>query len=188
MLKFASALTSACVSAHSAGLNLRTSNGVPSPPPPALSYHIHIVFDLSLPESLDAAIVLRDESRAYFSDMLGPDCDGRFDNGHLCLIYDHDIAEVLDVGPFPSGEWSMFVPVSYVDAVLFWFTQHYKEVPSGSLLLHPNTGYEYEDHSIWALWAGDAWTINMDIFEEGVQENEFFHHPGDAANPVCLPL
>lgn len=43
----------------------------------------------------------------------GADCDGRYDEGRLCLIYDHDINSTLDGGPFPSGEWSMFTPVSY---------------------------------------------------------------------------
>lgn len=72
------------------------------------------------------------------------------------MIYDHDIAVRLPEGPFFSGEWSMFVPVSHVNNVLMWFASHYSQVPSASLLLHPNTGYEYEDHSEWALWAGGA--------------------------------
>ena len=74
----------------------------------------------------------------------------------MCLIYDHDIAVKLPEGPFFSGEWSMFVPVSHVNNVLMWFASHYTQVPSASLLLHPNTGYEYEDHSVWAMWAGGA--------------------------------
>jgi hypothetical protein len=59
----------------------------------------------------------------------------------------------------------MFVPVHYVQAVLFWFTQNYNKVPTASLLLHPNTGYEYEDHSTWALWANKNQDINLSIFE-----------------------
>ena len=55
--------------AHSAGYSLPRSiyNEVPAPPPPAISYHIHIVFDLSDPTSLPAAIALRDQSRVQFS-------------------------------------------------------------------------------------------------------------------------
>jgi hypothetical protein len=41
------------------------------------------------------------------------------------------------------------------------------------MLLHPNTGYEYEDHSIWAMWAGEPWPLDMSIFEQGTQTNEF---------------
>lgn len=40
------------------------------------------------------------------------------------------------------------------------------------MLLHPNTGYEYEDHSIWAMWAGQPWPLDMSIFEQGTQTNE----------------
>ena len=41
------------------------------------------------------------------------------------------------------------------------------------MLVHPNTGYEYEDHSIWSMWAGQQWPLDMSIFEEGTQTNEF---------------
>ena len=101
---------------------------VPYPPPPALSYHVHITFDLNDPTALPAAEALREASRVQFAELLGPDCvaddkqSGRYDNGRLCLIYDHEISVWESWGPFPSGEWSMFVPVPYLDAVLFWFT------------------------------------------------------------------
>lgn len=167
------AISAAQVMAHGAGLNLRTaSNEVPYPPPAAISYHLHIVFNLDDPTSLPAALALRDEARAHFADLLGEDCDGRYDNARLCLIYDHDVSKAV-FGPFFSGEWSIFVPVAYVNTVLFWFTQRYMDVPTASVLLHPNTGYEYEDHSEWALWGGGAQAINMAIFEQGVMTNEF---------------
>jgi aromatic ring-cleaving dioxygenase len=52
----------------------------------------------------------------------------------------------------------MFTPVSYYAEVVAWFTQHYTDTwPGFSLLVHTNTGCEYEDHSKWALWAGTPW-------------------------------
>jgi aromatic ring-cleaving dioxygenase len=51
-----------------------------------------------------------------------------------------------------------------VPQVVPWFTQMYTSVNTGSLLVHTNTGCEYEDHSIWALWGGTAWPLDMDIF------------------------
>jgi aromatic ring-cleaving dioxygenase len=42
-----------------------------------------------------------------------------------------------------------------------------------SLLVHPNTGYEYEDHSTWAMWAGQPWPLDMSIFDKETQTNEF---------------
>ena len=109
---------------HSAGLFLkRDPKGIiPNPPPPAISYHIHVVFNLSNPTSLQPAIALRDQARKHFAPLLGEDCDGRYDNARLCLIFDHPIEKILPDGPFFSGEWSIFVPVHYVQAVLFWFT------------------------------------------------------------------
>merc|ERR1712137_1001100 len=46
--------------------------------------------------------------------------------------------------------------------------------------------YEYEDHSIWAQWAGEPWPLDMTIFEYETQTNEFGQYRGDADNPVCL--
>lgn len=40
------------------------------------------------------------------------------DNGKLCMIYDHELDVTL--GPFPIGEWSMFVPVHYYNRVVPW--------------------------------------------------------------------
>ncbi len=41
------------INAHSAGLFLQKINGaLPNPPPPAISYHIHVAFNLSDPTSL----------------------------------------------------------------------------------------------------------------------------------------
>ena len=40
------------------------------------------------------------------------------DNGKLCMIYDHELDVTL--GPFPIGEWSMFVPVHYYNRIVPW--------------------------------------------------------------------
>ena len=34
--------------------------------------------------------------------------------------------------------------------------------------------------------AGEPWPLDMTIFDEGVQTNEFGHHRGDSDNPVCM--
>jgi hypothetical protein len=126
--------------------NLRDVNC--SAAPAVLSYHIHVVYSLTSDQQVAAAIALRASARAALAPYLGPDCDGRYDNGRLCMILDHPINETLAGGPFPSGEWSVFTPVTYLPVVLSWFTQHYTDTwPGFSLLLHTNTGCEYEDHS-----------------------------------------
>lgn len=114
-----------------------------SAPPSILSYHIHIVYSLTDDQQVAAAEELRALAREAFKDYLGPDCscasdpDCRYDNGRLCLIYDHGANESLSGGPFPSGEWSMFTPVDYYGFVVPWFTQNYlRTSPYFSLLVH----------------------------------------------------
>ncbi len=107
-----------------------------------LSWHIHIVFSLTRRETYEKAMELRDRAREYFKDHLGPDCNQLFDAGRLCFIVDHKFDTVLRGGPFPSGEWSMFVPVSHLSLVIPWFSINRGEF---SFLVHPNTGCMYED-------------------------------------------
>jgi len=160
--------------------------------PPAISYHVHIVFMLTNNKQIAAADALRDEAIEHFADITGSDhvcrgtkldSSGRYDNGKFCFTYDHPINETLKGAPFPVGEWSAFVPVPYYYKVVSWFVQHRGEF---SLLVHPNTGCEYEDHSIWAQWSGNAWNLDMSIFTPLTQTNEFDQKPGTAQNPICL--
>jgi hypothetical protein len=99
------------------------------------------------------------------------------------LIYDHPINETLKGAPFPIGEWSMWVPVAYYQRVVSWYTQHRGDF---SLLVHPNTGCENEDHSTWAQWTGQAWPLDMSIFTPLTQTNEFDQKPGTDENPLCV--
>lgn len=150
---------------------------------PILSYHTHIVYIVTDEGQTERAMALRDEARKHFAPLLGEDCDGRYDEGRLCLIDDHDFYDPASFGPFPTGEWSMFVPVSYYANVMPWFTQHRGEF---SFLVHPNTGCEYEDHSTWAMWSGAVWPLNMGIFTQYTQTEEFNATRGDSGNPICL--
>ena len=58
---------------------------------------------------------------------------------------------------------------------------------SFSCRIHTNTGCEFEDHSKWAVWAGQPWPLNLAIFTPRTQTDEFGHYRGDVDNPVCLP-
>ncbi len=104
------------------------------------------------------------------------------DNGRFCFIYDHDLTNDT-LGPFAVGEWSVFVPVNYMSVVLPWFMQNRGQF---SVLVHPNTGCEYEDHSIWSQWLGSPWNMDMSIFNQWTQTNEFGEVLGSAHNPTCL--
>jgi hypothetical protein len=53
------------------------------------------------------------------------------------------------------------VPVDYYQLVVPFMTQQYGDelTTQLALLVHTNTGCEYEDHSKWALWAGQKWQV-----------------------------
>ena len=153
-------------------------------PPVILSWHVHITYFLTQPDNIQGALDLRARAAEHFAPFLGPECDGRYDYGVLCMINDHNFEnETLAGGPFPVGEWSIFVPVPYYSLVVPWLLQHRGIY---SMIVHPNTGLEYEDHSIWAAWSGPAQPLDMSIFDEGVATNEEGHWRGDAGNPTCM--
>jgi len=98
------------------------------------------------------------------------------------MIYDHNLTNQT-LGPFAVGEWSLFAPVHYYQAVLPWFLMNRGNL---SLLVHPNTGCEYEDHSIRAQWAGQPWQMYLDCCRPYTQTVEFGEHAGTSRNPICL--
>ena len=77
----------------------------------------------------------------------------------------------------------MFVPPYYYNAVVPWFVNHRANF---TLLVHPNTGCEYEDHSIWTMWSGPPWNMDLSIFTPWTQTDEFGEQPGGVHNPTCL--
>lgn len=147
-------------------------------PPPILSYHVHIVFNLV---DVEEALRLRDRTIEHLKEWLAPECTGRFDTGRFCMIRDHDFEKILIEGPFPSGEWSIFVPPPYLELVQTYLVQQRGPF---SLLTHPNTGFMIPDHDEWAMWAGASWPLNMHAVN--VTHAEDKHTRGDAANPVCV--
>ena len=129
--------------------------GVPPPncdeAAPIMSYHVHIVYDCMDAGQVADALALQKLARERWTGLAGKDAscatdpNCRYDNARLAFIIDHPLNTTLQGGPFPSGEWSMFVPVAYIGPVQAWFTQHYYDTNKlFSLLIHTNTGCEYE--------------------------------------------
>lgn len=163
--------------------------------PEIFSWHIHLLYSF-VDEDIADALAIREEVRAFLQPYMIPgkeDCHGIFDQGRLCICSDHDHVG-MDVsraahngGPFPSGEWSLFVPTPYIGIAYPWMMQNRGRF---SVLLHPNSGYMYEDHSIWATWTGQSWPLKLYpeiIGSPGEQTGEISHTPGDEANPLCIP-
>ena len=152
--------------------------------PPILSWHAHILYMESNNEQYQSAIDLRALFVQEFSDYLGEDCDGDYDFGRLCMIIDHDMTnKTVFPSPFPVGEFAVFVPIPYYSLVIPWFVQNRGEF---SLLVHPNSGWGYNDHTEWASWTGSQWPLDLSFFTEGKQTSEIDRHRGDAGNPECV--
>ncbi|ETI43780.1 hypothetical protein F441_11295 [Phytophthora nicotianae CJ01A1] len=63
------------------------------------------------------------------------------------------------VGPHVSGSFETWVPAESFAQVLSWFTLHRGSL---SVLVHPLTRYEREDHTTHAMWLGTPWVIDLD--------------------------
>ncbi len=72
-------------------------------------------------------------------------------------------------GPFLTGNFAYFVPVSYHEKLTSWFLQQ-KSQPGvlGSqknkidLFIHPNSGCSSQDHTTSAVWGGNRWELDVD--------------------------
>ncbi|GLD94897.1 hypothetical protein PINS_up003522 [Pythium insidiosum] len=67
------------------------------------------------------------------------------------------------VGPHLSGSFEVWVPKESLAAALSWFTLHRGSL---SILIHPLTRYERQDHSAHAVWLGQPWTIDLQALRE----------------------
>lgn len=162
------------------------------PTPSVLSYHIHLLYSY-MEQDIADAISIRNELETFLHPYLIPGrefCDGVFDQGRLCIRVDSDVGQVdlgKQVGPFPCGEWSVFVPVPYLGIVYPWLIQNRDRF---SVFLHPSTGYMYWDHTIWASWTGTPWPLNLApeiVGIPGKRTHEIGHIPGDEGNPMWIP-
>ncbi|POM79019.1 DOPA 4,5-dioxygenase [Phytophthora palmivora] len=67
------------------------------------------------------------------------------------------------VGPHLSGSFETWVPAESFARVLSWFTIHRGSL---SILVHPLTRYEREDHTTHAMWLGTPWVVDLDVLRE----------------------
>ena len=67
----------------------------------------------------------------------------------------------LPEGPFPTAQYSFFVPRSHYSETVQWVIQRRNGL---DLLVHPNSGCEIQDHLHWAVWGGNPWELNEAAF------------------------
>jgi aromatic ring-cleaving dioxygenase len=149
----------ACIFSHSIRYTDQRRNQTCWDPVPKeiLHYHVHLFYHQASMVNTEGARRIRDKFIEVFRDKLGPPCNSSFHINYLCMFEDIDKPD----GPFITAQWAVFLPIANFHEVTSWFLQNREDY---DVLIHPNTGCEIEDHSWWALWAGNKMDINYDAF------------------------
>ncbi len=102
-------------------------------------YHAHIYYD---PETRDRAATLRERLTTAFPEARL----GRW----------HD----KPVGPHPTSMYQVAFPRALFDALVPWLMLNRDGL---TILLHPETGDAYADHSAHAVWFGAVLPLRLDV-------------------------
>jgi aromatic ring-cleaving dioxygenase len=98
-----------------------------------------------------------------------PVCSGDFDQGRLCMF----TTALTPFGPFPQPQWAAFIPKEHFLSVANWAMQYRGPF---DIFIHPNTGFERQDHRDWGLWGGNPHRLDLSADE--------FDHVLAPADPV----
>ncbi|XP_065830415.1 uncharacterized protein [Oscarella lobularis] len=127
--------------------------------PPFNSYHIHVMFVNGNNESIKAAMEFHDEFVEKFNLTGTKPCTGNLHQGRLCM-FEVEVQPSSD-SPFISGQWAAFVPLEDFQRCVPWTMQNRKGL---DIFVHPNSGKGLDDHTLWPLWGGMPWPINVAAF------------------------
>ena len=105
------------------------------------SYHAHVYFDA---DSKDRAWALREQIEKIFDMEMG-----RF----------HE----KNVGPHPCWSYQVAFQPEVFGKIAPWLALNRDNLV---VFLHPNTGFNLEDHRDHAIWLGEKMTLKLDIFED----------------------
>jgi len=106
------------------------------------SYHAHIYYD---PATRPIAERLRQAMGEAFTVEIG-----RW----------HDVP----VGPHPQAMYQVAFAVAEFPRLVPWLMLNRNGL---SVLVHPNTGDEYEDHATYRLWLGAPLPLRLDVLKRG---------------------
>ncbi|CAG9984420.1 unnamed protein product [Clonostachys byssicola] len=109
-------------------------------------WHFHIYYLLQSPTETAAALALRDA-------VLRLRRDGAFVAVPLFRVNESPI------GPHPAGSYEIWVPDSSFSEVFFYLAANRGNL---SILVHPLTTRQREDHETRNAWMGTPWPIYLD--------------------------
>jgi len=130
---------------------------LPNVDPHFFSYHIHIFFLQKNNNSIGKALELRQKFINVFQPK--PACKDLFHNDYMCMFE----TDYEPVGPFVAGQWGVYLLPEHFDKTVTWIMQQRGTL---DILVHPNSGYQLEDHTNWALWGGRVWAIDTTAFND----------------------
>lgn len=104
-------------------------------------YHAHIYYDPESPEDLAAIQRLRNLMEENFEATFG-----RWHN--------------IPVGPHPIAMFQVAFPPPIFSKLLPWLMLNGQ---GRSVLIHPETGNDFEDHTTNALWLGEKLQLKLDF-------------------------
>ncbi len=130
-------------------------------PPEIYSYHIHILFWQSNNQSVTNAMNLRSAFMSEFGLVDGTPCDDSNVTHPPTTLCAFEPDYPTPAPPFLTCEWAIFVPPSDYGRTVQWITQRRGNL---DLFVHPNSGCEIEDHTLWPLWGGKPWELDVDAF------------------------
>ena len=109
--------------------------------PEIRDWHAHVYFDAS---SRDPAWALRERIEKTFDIQMG-----RF----------HE----KPVGPHPRFSYQVHFRNDQLAPLISWLTLNRGDL---TVLVHPNTGQELEDHRVRAIWLGPSETLDLSILKK----------------------
>lgn len=128
---------------------------------PFISYHLHTIL-----WQKNAAMVKKTlEFRKKFMDHFNiEDKDCEMNQGDPGAQFTEICPFPIDYepyGPFLTGTMAFFVPKAYLEEVTV-FTRHNRD--DLDAVIHPNSGCEVHDHTIWPHWFGSVWKLDPSVF------------------------
>jgi len=124
--------------------------------PDIFSWHVHILYFGRNTHDVNASMVYYQQVLKQFN--LVDHCDNLFHNPRRCYFN----PDTGPAGPFPTAQWAVFFLPEDFSEFVPWFLQNRGD---WDVLIHPNSGYELEDHRDWSSWAGEKWPLDFSIFE-----------------------
>jgi len=133
------------------GTNIDCSNA-----PPVYSYHIHVLWNQVDTNKTVVGLALREKFMEAFHLKDGQPCDS--DNTTHPTAFCMFPTMMEGMGPFPVANWIVLVTSDWLGDTVAWIQMNHGDF---DVLIHPNTGCEVHDHTVYAIWIGNKWPLNL---------------------------